>query len=212
MEHFMNVEQYQFIKKQAKKIASAYSNTKDEGVIQALQALVMESINEKIVELDEESLAILKPIVTIQTKEQLEDFIRKIKVYVTPFDKLTEKELKKLFPKDKKLKVPDLKNIDWTEISYLSWLDSGTNRKYIVYRNDNGIKSIRGIFSQSSKKGICAICNQHQTVGMFMSSKKGRAVGTYVKRGNYICVDSTVCNENLSDFKRLIDFIETINE
>lgn len=212
MEHFMNVEQYQFLKKQAKKIASAYSNTKDERIIQAIQALVMEDINEKIVDLDEDSLPILKPIATIQTKEQLEDFIRKIKVYVAPFDKLTEKELKKLFPKDKKLKVPDLKNIDWTEISYLSWLDSGTNRKYIVFRTDNGIKSIRGSFSQSNKKGICTICNQHQTVGMFMSSKKGRAVGTYVKRGNYICVDSTVCNENLSDFKRLTDFIETIDD
>lgn len=94
----------------------------------------------------------MKQIVTIQTKEQLENFIEKIKVYVTPFEKLTEKELKKLFPKDKKLKVPDLKNIDWTEISYLSWFDSGTNRKYIVYRNDNNIKSIRGIFSQSSKR------------------------------------------------------------
>ncbi|QOV10026.1 FusB/FusC family EF-G-binding protein [Viridibacillus arvi] len=212
MEPFMNVEQYQFVKKQARKIANAYANTNDKHVLQAIQALVMESINEKLIGLDEVRSSIVKQIVTIQTKEQLENFIEKIKVYVTPFEKLTEKELKKLFPKDKKLKVPDLKNIDWTEISYLSWFDSGTNRKYIVYRNDNNIKSIRGIFSQSSKKGICTICNQHQSVGMFMSSKKGKVVGTYVKRGNYICVDSTACNENLTDFTRLTDFIATIND
>ncbi|MBK3497365.1 FusB/FusC family EF-G-binding protein [Viridibacillus sp. YIM B01967] len=212
MEAFMNVEQYQFLKKQARKMINACSNTKDKHVIEAMQALVMESINTKIVGITDDKLCLLKPIVNLQTKEQLEDFFKTIKTYVTPFEIITEKNIKKLFPKDKKMNIPNLKSIDWTEISYLSWLDSGTNRKYIVFRDESGIIGFRGVFSYSNKKGFCTICNQHHQVGMFMSSKKGKALGTYVKRGNYICTDSTACNESLTDFTRLTDFLKVITE
>lgn len=99
--NFMNVEQYQFVKKQAKKILSAYTSSKDQNVIQAIQALVQEEINNKLYFSDVEQQLLLQPIFGLRTKEQLEIFIVDIKQYVEPFKRPTENELKKLFPKDK---------------------------------------------------------------------------------------------------------------
>ena len=40
--------------------------------------------------------------------------------------------IKKLFPKAKKLKLPDMEEMDMKEISYLSWIDKGSSRKFII--------------------------------------------------------------------------------
>lgn len=207
MMNFMNVEQYQFVKKQAKKIVNAYSSSKDKNVIEAIQALVQEEINDKIKFSDIEQQLKFQPIFELKSKEQLEQFFNEIKQYVEPFKQPTENEIKKLFPKDKKLKLPKFDQIDWQEISYLSWIDSGTNRKYLVYREDGVLKGVRGAYSHSEKKGICAVCNQHTKVGMLMVSKSGNTLGTYTKRGNYICEDSAVCNEALTDLSKFYDFV-----
>ncbi len=205
--NFMNVEQYQFIKKQAKKILNAYTSSKDQNVIQAIQALVQEEINNKLNFNEIEQQLKLQPIFELRTKEQLEVFIQEIKQFVEPFKKPTENELKKLFPKDKKLKIPNLDQFDWKEITYLSWFDSGTNRKYVVYREDGSLKGVRGVFSHAEKMGICSVCNRHAKVGMLMTSKNGSSLGTYTKRGNYICEDSVACNEALTDISKFNDFV-----
>ncbi|QCR34071.1 FusB/FusC family EF-G-binding protein [Lysinibacillus sp. SGAir0095] len=208
--HFITPEQFQFVKKQAKKVLNTYTTSKDQKVIQAIQALVQEEINTKITFSDIEQQLLLQPIFDIKSKEQLEQFLANIKQYVKPFKKPTETELKKLFPKDKKLKLPKLETYDWQETSYLSWFDSGTNRKYIVYREDGVLKGVRGTYSHSSKVGICTVCNQHAKVGMLLVSKKGADLGTYTKRGNYICEDSEFCNGSLSDLDKFTNFINNL--
>ncbi|RKJ24526.1 elongation factor G-binding protein, partial [Butyricicoccus sp. 1XD8-22] len=62
MTKFMNVEQYQFIKKQAKKILNANTTSKDKNVINAIYALVQEEINEKLTFHDIEQQLLLQPI------------------------------------------------------------------------------------------------------------------------------------------------------
>ncbi|MFC7686026.1 FusB/FusC family EF-G-binding protein [Ureibacillus sp. GCM10028918] len=208
--YFMTPEQFQFVKKQAKKILNTYTTSNDQKVIQAIQALVQEEIDDKLTFGEIEQQIVLQPIFHIQSKEQLELFLKDIKQYVEPFQQPTEAELKKLFPKDKKLKLPKLELFDWQETSYLSWFDAGTNRKYIVYREDGALKGVRGTFSNSAKVGICTVCNQHAKVGMLLVSKKGLDMGTYTKRGNYICDDSGACNEALSDLEKFTNFVNNL--
>ena len=204
---FMTTVQYQIVKKQAKKILNAHTSSKDPNVIQAVQALAQEEINNNLVFTDIEQQLILQPMFELKTKEQMEQFFSEIKTYVRPFERPTDSEIKKLFPKDKKLKLPKFEGVDWKEISYLSWFDSGTNRKYMVYREDGNLKGVRGVYSTSEKMGICSVCNRHSKVGMLMVSKAGTALGTYTKRGNYICEDSTSCNESLTEIEKFFDFV-----
>ncbi|HWK22747.1 MAG TPA: FusB/FusC family EF-G-binding protein [Ureibacillus sp.] len=208
--YFMTPEQFQFVKKQAKKILNTYTTSNDQKVIEAIQALVQEEINDKVIFQEIEQQLVLQPIFDIRSKEQLEQFLSNIKQYVEPFKQPTEAEIKKLFPKDKKLKLPKLDTFDWQETSYLSWFDSGTNRKYIVYREEGILKGVRGTFNDLAKVGICTVCNQHAKVGMLLVSKKGSDMGTYTKRGNYICADSEACNEALSDLNKFTDFMNNL--
>ena len=207
---FMTPEQYQFVKKQAKKILNTYTTSKDQNVIQAIQALVQEEIDGKLTFSEINQQLVLQPIFHIQSKDQLEKFLNDIKQNIEPFNQPTEAQLKKLFPKDKKLKLPKLEMYDWQETSYLSWFDPGTNRKYIVYREDGALKGVRGTFSNSEKVGICTVCNQHAKVGLLLVSKKGTELGTYTKRGNYICEDSETCNGALSDLDKFTDFVNNL--
>nr|WP_106781708.1 FusB/FusC family EF-G-binding protein [Lysinibacillus timonensis] len=207
---FMSVEQYQFVKKQAKKIINAYTTSKDQNVIEAVQALVQEEINNKLTFNDIEEQLLLQPIFNIQTKEQLDQFSDTIKQYVEPFIVPTDNQIKKLFPKDKKVKLPNMDIIDLKEVSYLSWVDSGTNRKYIVYYEEGILKGVRGVFTHSEKMGICSVCNQHSKVGLLLVSKNGAQLGTYTKRGNYICENSESCNEALTDFNHFIEFVDNL--
>ena len=208
--YFMTPEQFQFVKKQAKKILNTYTTSNDQRVVQAIQALVQEEVDGKLTFQEIEQQLVLQPIFHIKSKEQLEQFLNDIKQYVEPFQKPTEAELKRLFPKDKKLKLPKLEMYDWQETSYISWFDAGTNRKYVVYREDGVLKGVRGTFSNSSKVGVCTVCNQHAKVGMLLVSKKGTDLGTYTKRGNYICEDSESCNEALSDLNKFMDFVNNL--
>ncbi|KGR77874.1 FusB/FusC family EF-G-binding protein [Ureibacillus manganicus] len=208
---FMNVEQYQFVKKQAKKILNANTTSKDPNVIQAIQALVQEEINNKLILDDIEQQIVLQPIFTIQAREQLELFLDSIKQYVEPFKVPTDNQVKKLFPKDKKVKLPKMDGIDLRELSYLSWFDAGTNRKYIVYYEEGILKGVRGVFDHLEKSGICLVCNHHAKVGLLLVSKKGTQLGTYTRKGNYICENSDTCNEELTDFSRLKAFVDNLS-
>ncbi|HWL23942.1 MAG TPA: FusB/FusC family EF-G-binding protein [Ureibacillus sp.] len=207
---FMNVEQYQFVKKQAKKILNANTTSNDQNVIKAIQALVQEEINDKLTFQDIEEQLVLQPIFNLQSKEQLGLFLDTVKQYVEPFKVPTDNQIKKLFPKDKKVKLPKMEGVDLQELTYLSWVDSGTNRKYIVFYEDGILKGVRGVFDHSEKVGICTVCNQHAKVGLLLVSKKGEQLGTYTKKGNYICENSESCNEALTDFNRLTEFVDNI--
>lgn len=127
-----------------------------------------------------------------------------------PFKEVTEKTIKKLFPKAKKIKVPILEDMDLNEISYWGWNDKGSNKKYIVAHHDHKHVGLQGTFKSINKKGICALCNHHEEIGMFLSETKGLAIGTFIKRGNYICEDSQKCNQNITTLDKLNDFIERI--
>ena len=97
--------------------------------------------------------------------------------------------------------------LDWHSISYLSWLDTGTHRQYIVIEKDGQFTALRGVVdSQKYIKGICAICNHHSDVHLFTATVKGN-VDAYTSYSNYICNDVNKCNENLSDYERLETFV-----
>ena len=54
------------------------------------------------------------------------------------------------------------------ELSYLSWIDKGSSRKFIIAKNDkNKFVGLQGTFQSLNKKSICSLCHGHEEVGMF---------------------------------------------
>ncbi|MRG87181.1 FusB/FusC family EF-G-binding protein [Salinibacillus xinjiangensis] len=211
MESFIRVDQYNFIKSQAQALINGHATAKDEDVLDALKSLVIEKITKAFEELTTEQEDLINPIVNIEDKEQGELFVAELKPYVIPFN-ATEQGIQKLFPKVKKLKVPSLDELDLKEVTYLSWIDHSANKKFIVTRLKGKLVGIQGSFETTSHKGFCAICNGHESVSMFLAKEKGKVQGTFTKRGNYICRDSEVCNQNLTSLDKLQEFIERLTK
>lgn len=210
MEPFIRSDQYNFIKAQTQILINGHSTVNDIAVLNALKSMAGERVLQLFTEVSEDQKQLMEPIIEIKEKAHAEAFLLQLKPYVIPFKEVTEQTVKKLFPKAKKLKAPSLENIDLTEISYLGWDDKGSNKKYIVAYHINKLVGLQGTFKSINQKGICALCNRFEEVGMFMSETKGSEKGTFIKRGNYICQDSQKCNHNLITLDKLYDFIELL--
>ncbi|MFJ5625048.1 FusB/FusC family EF-G-binding protein [Peribacillus loiseleuriae] len=210
MELFVRSDQYNFIKAQTQILINGHSTVNDIEVLHALKSIVQEKVLHLFMDISEEQRQILHPIINIEDNDKAEEFLSHVLPYVIPFKEVTEKTIKKLFPKAKKLKVPILENMNLYEISYLGWNDKGSNKKYIVAHHHNKLIGIQGTYKSINKKGICALCNHHEEIGMFLSEAKGTASGTFIKRGNYICENSQKCNQNIISLDKLNDFIERL--
>lgn len=210
MNPFIRVHQFNYIKNQLQILVNGYLSVNDQAVLSALKSLTTEKVFALFEEINEEQKSLLNPIGAIKEKVDAEAFLEQIKPFVIPFKNINEQTIKKLFPKVKKLKTPSLEKIDFQEITYLGWLDKGTNKKFLIVEHDNQLIGISGSYKMSSKKGICALCNRLEEVGMFTSATKGATQDAFIKRGNYICQDSQKCNQNLITSVQLNDFVDLI--
>lgn len=212
MEAFLRSDQYNFIKSQAYILANGHASANDSGVIAALKSLAMEKVEAALGMMTDEQRQLIELLITVENREGAELFLLKLAPYIIPFQDISQQTLKKLFPKAKKLRLPDLEEMNMQETSYLSWIDKGTNRKYMITSHNNKLIGLHGTFQPIHKKGICALCNKHAEVGMFLYEKKGEVLGTFVKRGNYICQNSTLCNQHITELDKLHDFIERLRK
>ncbi|MGC4378482.1 FusB/FusC family EF-G-binding protein [Fictibacillus sp. Mic-4] len=206
MEPFIRNDQYNFIKAQTRILINGHRTVNDPGVLNALQSITREKVLNLFTDAGDEQLQLISPIVTVKDSLDEERFLSTLKPYVIPFQ-VTEQMIKKLFRKVKKLTIPSLKNIDLAEISYLGWDDKGSGKKYIVAQYQNRLIGLEGTFNYLNKKGICAICNKYEEVGLLMCQTKGSHQSGYIARGNHICLDSRRCNQNLTTLEKLNKFI-----
>ncbi|MFC4401721.1 FusB/FusC family EF-G-binding protein [Gracilibacillus xinjiangensis] len=208
MESFIQVEQFHFIREQASTIIQAKVNSTDLGVTQAVREMAMENTRSIFTDLSEDQEQLLREIDQIQDKEDLESFLHQLKQYVIPFPLVSEKMIEKAFPKVKKLKQPDLSAYDLKETVYLRWEDLGTSKTYMLMPRQGKLVGVSGFLETSIHKGICSICNGLEEVALFTIEKKGTMRGTYSKKGNYICKDAAVCNQNLKSIDKLLAFLK----
>lgn len=202
---FMTVADVRLIEKQVQKIIHAKSISKDQKVIDTVRSLAVSELHEGLTIVDEN---IIHEVEQVEDRISADLFINSLKMYTIPFKLISHKGLQSLFKKDKKLKLPNLDTVDWQGISYLSWIDKGTNRQYIVIENNGEYTALRGVADmQNHTKGICAICNQHGAIHMFTATVKGHT-DAYKSYSNYICDDVNSCNAKISDYAKLEQFVE----
>lgn len=191
---------------------NGHMRVNDTGVLNAVEGLAEERAKERLTELPDEVRKLFAKIGEVVDNDSFDRFREQLLPFVIPFPEPKEQQLKKMFPKVKKLNPPNLSSIEWRDLTYLGWNDSGSNRKYLVWEESGKLQGIFGQFKPLGKKGVCAICNGLDEVGLFLSETRHSGGETYTKRGNYICVDSEACNRRLDDPERLGQFIGTIRK
>ncbi|WP_040228536.1 FusB/FusC family EF-G-binding protein [Bhargavaea cecembensis] len=212
MDPFIRSADLHFVLRQARNVMNSHLSVRDGGVLDAVEGLAEERSKARLGDIPEEALAVVKKIGDVRDQDGFARFREELLPFVIPFPAVTEHQLKKTFPKVKKLKVPALEDIEWRDLTYLGWNDPGSNRKYIVYEKDGKLTGMHGEFRPSAKKGACAICKGLDEIGMFMAETRHSGGVNYTKRGNYICVDSEKCNDRLDDPDRLGQFIDTLKK
>lgn len=207
MEPFLKNEQYNFIRKQVNWVKDSIKQHLPPGVLASVFDLTAEKIQNCAPHVTPEQFQLID-FSSCKSSEAYEQKFAQLENYILPFPALTEQQLKKLFPKNKKLKLPELA-LD--RLSYVSWNDSRSNKKYILYMLEGQLVGIECTFSPSSKKNICSICHCQEEVTQFSTITKAKKINNpdyYKSIGNLICVDSVKCNKNIKDVTFLEDFLK----
>ena len=201
----MKAYEYNRIKYLTFDLINVYHSVNDKATVEAVYAQTVSEAQELSDEM-ELALFLEKLADSKMTKEQAERDLLALKNLVEPFVLPSESQLKKIFKKVKKLKVPAQSAWDMREITYFSWNEVSSNRKYIVTADGRGFY---GTLS-GNLKNICAICQKTSQVTQFLATTKRGSDGTYTKNGTYICVDGDTCNQQIQQIEGFERFLEII--
>ncbi|MDF9413495.1 elongation factor G-binding protein [Brevibacillus laterosporus] len=213
VEPFIQNHQYNFIKKQIDILRNATLTVADPKVMEAVRY----GAEVKVIDVFPTATDIQKQLLGRISSIKAEDFqehLRSLTPYLLEFPQVTEKQIRKLFPKNKKLKVPDLVTIDFLKVTYLGWINISSNKLFIVYHLKGKAVGIEGRYSLVHKKNICALCHGYTDVALFSAISKSRAAHVssdyYKAVGQYICINSHECNSRITDVTALERFIEDV--
>lgn len=201
-EAFLSVGQFHKVKQMLQKFMNAKKATNDKDTLLAVQGIIEDDLKKEMQAISSIE-AILNELFHVNDAATAELFLTQLKTFVIPFPTPSSADLKKLFKKEKKLKLPEITSYDFNETMYFSWEDHGSNKQYIVTHNGVDFQSMSGVVDNKQIKGICTFCRKHTNTRLFTTNKKGSG-DMYVKNSQYICVDSIQCNEQLTK----IDVIE----
>lgn len=207
---FIKNDQFNFIKKQVTLIKESYKKNSDPSVIHAVKELANAKIMELFPDLTGDQTELLD-LSNWKTDHEFDQYLQYLAGFLVPFPTLTDQQIKKLFRKTKKLKVPDLSKGDFNQITYLSWTDISTNKKFIVYELNKEMVGLECKFSLVSKDNICSFCNRFGQVAFISTvtkAKKSKNPDYYKAIGNYICFDSSECNKKITNVDYLTTFIK----
>jgi hypothetical protein len=210
-EKFIKNDQYNFIKNQVALIKDSQKKNSDPTVIKAVRELAIAKIYELFSTLTAEQSGLLD-LSKSKTDAELDQYLQQLSHFLIPFGTITEQQVKKLFPKVKKLKVPDLSSYQDNPSTYLSWTDISTNKKFIVYKLNENVVGIECKYSLLNKDNICSFCNRFGKVAFISTitkAKKAKNPDYYKAIGNYICFDSVECNKRITDVSYLTSFLES---
>jgi len=211
---FIRNHQYNFIKKQTDFLLKTLRTVADRKVLETVRYRAAVNVVEAVPFLSEEQKKMLEQISTFETAYDFQRYLSALEPHLEPFPPITPKQIQKLFPKNKKLKVPDLSSIDFRYITYLSWIDIATNKLFIVYPFEGQIIGIEGRITPMNKKGYCLFCNRHQQLAYFCVKTKpaNASPDDYYSVGQYVCIDSHECNQSVTDTSALEKFIHSVRK
>lgn len=197
-------------------LLSAMQTSTDPKVVEAAKYSALTKAAEACPGLTGEQLKLVERLADLRSTEEFQAYASELADCTVKFPKLTESQVKGLFPKIKKMRLPDLAGMEGRSLTYLGWTDPSTNRLFLVCARtvepgDNPSKSkcltgIEGRFVSTNKKGVCAFCNRSGETALFTVVAKNKIAHLpdyYKAVGQYICLDSEVCNSRITDVEAL---------
>ncbi|QJC50723.1 FusB/FusC family EF-G-binding protein [Paenibacillus albicereus] len=212
---FIRNHQFNGIQKQVRLLQQACASAADPKVLRSAREGVLLALHEAFPDADEGQRALLEPIAGWHAADDFRLGLHALQPYRLPFPTPSDAGLRRLFPKVKKLKTPDLAELDLAQTTYLGWTEAGSGRMLLVCGIDGMLIGVEGRVTGAVRgKNVCFACRHHGEVGLFTAVAKHRpakASPDYYKAiGNYICLDSAVCNRQIEDAGPLERFVRDV--
>ncbi|MGV2964845.1 FusB/FusC family EF-G-binding protein [Paenibacillus sp. FSL L8-0435] len=204
---FIQNHQFNYIQKQADFLLKTLRSVVDRKVLETVRYTVGTNAVSIFDELTPEQKQLLEQLSTYETTHELQTYLNGLESYLIPYPHVSAKQIQKLFPKAKKLKVPDLESIDYAHTTYLRWTDIATSRLFIVYPHKGRFLGIEGRITPTNKKGYCMFCHRHQELGFFNVKTKAHSPDNFSSIAQYVCMDNTACNHSITDISMLEKFL-----
>ncbi|MFB1082884.1 FusB/FusC family EF-G-binding protein [Jeotgalibacillus sp. JSM ZJ347] len=207
MEQFISNEQFNVIKSQIIGMQRQANVTSDEGVKTAVKEAAEAKVHDSFEQLTPDQEQLISGVAALETEEERTKFLMDLTPYRKSFPEVTPADLRGLFPKVKKLHIPDLESVDFRALTYLGWKDIGQSKQYFVYMKNGELKGVQGRYVISARKGICSLCNRYGDVALTSIQNKPRESEGLKSYGQYICYDSKECNQSIQDSSQLEAFL-----
>lgn len=215
MTPFINKHHHNAIKKHTRDLHNAFRNCVDAQIIDATKMYLNQKILDLFPHATEEEKQLIS-ILAIANQFQIEAYLSHLDEWVCGMPKVTSNQLKKLFRREKKLRLPKLssdnKNV------YFGWVDETARRLYIAYFLQDKLVGMacRISSSNSSNTRSCTLCNHvgkvHEVafVSPICKNKQGQK-GAYRSIGFNICLDSQGCNQRITNTEKLEKLLKNVN-
>ncbi|TCP52152.1 fibronectin-binding protein (FBP) [Tumebacillus sp. BK434] len=200
---FMHPHQINFIRHQLLQLIGAFYFAGDYRVLAASRENVEDTVLSLFPGATPAQRALLQDAKNVRDRDELKAYMSRLEPYIIPFPEITAAEIRKLFPKVKKLVLPDLENLDRTKLTYLGWRDIATNSLYLVSRNGDkwAGTEFKFVAAQKNRTMICSWCHsvgKGDDVALVTSRVKTKIVDGYKTQGNHLCLDSAACNARIT--------------
>lgn len=209
---FIHNHQLNVIHKQANFLLKTLRTVADRKVLETVRHTSVTHALEAFGTLDPEQKAVIEQMTRHEAAHEIQEYLDSLEPYLLPFPEVTAKQAQKLFPKVKKLKLPDLERLDYAHMTYLRWVDIATNRLFIVYPYEGRMLGAEGRMTATNKKGFCMFCNRHQELGFFNVKLKGNSPDNFSSLGQYVCMDDKACNHSITDKAPLEKFLLSVSK
>ena len=211
MNPFIRNEQYNQIEAQVRLVQASRTKSLPAAVLRAVVELAQANILFAFSDATPEQQHALQ-FSAKSTNEEIEVFLQQIKLWMLPFPDVSAEQVKKLFPKQKKLRLPDSEPVDVHRLTYMSWHDKRSQQKIIICQQDEQLVGITCTPSPNIKKNTCAFCDAFTDVTYCTTvtkAKQAKNPDYYKAIGTYICVDPRACNETITNQEALQTFVRT---
>lgn len=206
MEKFIYPYQFNYIRVQLRQLLQTVYFAGDYRVYAAHRLGVRDNVLSMFPQLGPSEIGLFQGMENVKGQSEIGEFMKRLEPYVIPFPVLEPDIVRKLFPKVKKLLLPDLNGVNWDKLSYFGWRDVATSTLFLVTRHNGKLIGMRNRITSLNRPGVCCVCNHSgKDVGLVTTAAKA---SNYTTVGNHMCLNTLMCNEAMTSLSGLEFFVE----
>lgn len=150
----------------------------------------------------------------VEKAEDVDQYLSKAEAYVYSMKPVSESQIKKLFRKEKRLKLPA--TLEFDHKTYYGWFDQGKRKLYIVHwLEDRLLGMICNVKeTEVSNSRMCSLCghmNDSNEVVTVSAKCKASDQDGYHAIGFNVCKDSDDCNGRITSIQALEKLMRKVN-